>query len=71
MGTIDTVLFEPDAGRFSVVWRASLLLRRDIFELSEVVVGHMSPAWWREMEIGKRSLAPIVIPYRVAATGTG
>jgi hypothetical protein len=50
--TPDTLLFEPDAGRFSLVWRASLKLRRDIFELSAVVVGRMSRAWWRSFEIG-------------------
>jgi hypothetical protein len=55
-GMIDTVLLEPEAERFSIVWRANIALRRDIFEISEVVVGHMSPAWWREMEIGERAL---------------
>jgi hypothetical protein len=52
-GTIDTVLFEPEAERFSVVWRASLPLQRDIFEVSEVVVGKMSRAWWRSVATGK------------------
>jgi hypothetical protein len=54
-GAIDTVLIEPEAERFSVVWRASLSLQRDIFEVSEVVVGRMSRAWWRAVEIGKSS----------------
>ena len=52
-GTLDTLLFEPDAQRFSLVWRASLQLRRDIFELSQAVVGRMSRAWWRSVETGK------------------
>ena len=38
-GTLDTILFEPEAERFSLVWRASLKLWRDIFEVSHVVVG--------------------------------
>jgi hypothetical protein len=62
-GTIDTVLFEPDMERFSVVWRASLKLQRDIFEVSRVVIGHMSRAWWRAVETGKsykRSLDVVV-----------
>ena len=52
-GTIDTVLFEPEADRFTVVWRASLSLQRDIFEVSQTVVGQMSRAWWRAIRTGK------------------
>jgi len=61
-GTLDTVLFEPEAERFSLVWRANLKLERDIFELSQAVVGRMSRAWWRSVETGKdyKSIAAIV-----------
>jgi hypothetical protein len=52
-GTLDTVLFEPDEGRFSMVWRVRLKLQRDIFELSQAVVGRMSRGWWRSIETGK------------------
>jgi hypothetical protein len=52
-GAIDTVLFEPEAERFTVVWRANLKLHRDIFEAPKVVVGKMSRAWWRSIETGK------------------
>jgi hypothetical protein len=52
-GAIDTVLFEPEADRFTVVWRASLKLQRDIFEIPQTVVGRMSRAWWRSIETGK------------------
>ncbi|MGP0001819.1 MAG: DUF2169 domain-containing protein [Acetobacteraceae bacterium] len=61
-GTLDTLLFEPDAERFSMVWRASLRLQRDIFEVPQVTVGRMTRAWWRSIETGKnfRSIASIV-----------
>ena len=52
-GTLDTLLFEPDEERLSMVWRASVKLRRDIFELSQAVVGKMSRGWWRSIETGK------------------
>lgn len=60
--TPDTLLFEPDAERFSMVWRARLKLRRDISEVPQVAVGHMTRGWWRSIETGKayRSLAAIV-----------
>jgi hypothetical protein len=63
-GTIDTVLFEPELERFTVVWRSSLQLQRDIFEVSQAVVGRMSRTWWRSIETGKSyypSLATAVL----------
>jgi len=61
-GTLDTLLFEPEAMRFSMVWRATLKLQRDIFEVSQAVVGRMSRAWWRAVDSGKsyRTLDSIV-----------
>ena len=52
-GALDTLLFKPDAERFSMVWRTSLKLQRDIFEVSHVVVGRMSRAWLRAVETNK------------------
>ncbi len=62
-GTLDTILFEPDAGRFTMSWRASLPLARDILELQQIVVGHVSRGWWRALETGNtwhRTLANAV-----------
>jgi hypothetical protein len=36
---IDTVLIEPDANRFMVTWRASLPLKRNMFEVVQAVIG--------------------------------
>jgi hypothetical protein len=52
-GVIDTVVFEPEDERFSIVWRAKLKLQRDIFEVPQCTVGQMSRAWWRSVETGK------------------
>ena len=52
-GTLDTVLFEPDAERFTMVWRAKLKLHRDIFEISKIVVGKDDPrlvAFYRDRQ---------------------
>jgi hypothetical protein len=69
-GTIDTVLFEPEAERFTVVWRAKLKLERDIFEVSEVVVGQMSRAWWRSIEAGKDYYPSLGVAVREEAKET-
>lgn len=52
-GVIDTVLFEPDAERFCMVWRASLPLARDIHEIAQLAIGRMSGAWQRAMDRSK------------------
>lgn len=38
-GVIDTVLIEPDHERFMLTWRTSLPLKRNCFELEEIVIG--------------------------------
>ncbi len=62
-GAIDTVVIEPDAERLMLTWRSTLPLRRNMFEIAQVVVGRMSPGWHRAREMGKthyRSLAETV-----------
>ncbi|MEW6518166.1 MAG: DUF2169 domain-containing protein [Thermodesulfobacteriota bacterium] len=36
---LDTVFLEPDAGRFTLTWRSSLPLKRNMFEVEMVVIG--------------------------------
>ena len=49
----DTIIIEPDLGRFMLVWRTSLPLKKNMFEVAQVVVGRMSRAWYRARELGK------------------
>ena len=59
----DTLIIEPDAGRFMISWRTSLPLKKNMFEVAEVLVGEMSKAWWRAREAGKiyyRSLSELI-----------
>jgi hypothetical protein len=50
---MDTIIFEPDLERMLVVWRTSIPLRRDIFEMKQCVVGKMSRGWYRARNLGK------------------
>jgi hypothetical protein len=52
-GTIDTIVIEPDKGVFTMTWRASLVLKKNIFEIPQVLAGEMSRGWWRARELGK------------------
>jgi hypothetical protein len=52
-GVIDTVVIEPDKGRFTLTWRASIPLRRGILEIAQVLAGHQLRGWWRARASGK------------------
>jgi hypothetical protein len=49
----DTLVIEPDLERFTMVWRASLPLRRNMFEVAQVITGRMPRGWYRARELGK------------------
>lgn len=50
---LDTIVIEPDEQTFSLTWRASLALRKNIFEIPEIVVGKITRACWRAHTLGK------------------
>lgn len=49
---VDTIYFEPDESRFSVVWRASLPIKRRIQKIQTVAVGHVCSSWWNARVTG-------------------
>ena len=44
---------ESDEGLFTLTWRAMVPLKKNIFEIPQVLVGRKSRAWWRARELGK------------------
>ena len=68
--TLDTVVFEPDLGRFSCVARASRPLKKNIFEVEQMVVGKMSRGWHRARELGKLYAPSIAKAKRTARPRT-
>ena len=49
----DTLIIQPDLGRFMILWRAALPLRKNMFEVAQVVAGRMPRGWYRARELGK------------------
>jgi hypothetical protein len=47
---LDTVTIEPDAQRFSLTWRVARPLRRNMFEVAQVLVGKQGQDWWERQE---------------------
>lgn len=50
---LDTVVIEPDDGRFTLIWRASHPLKRNMLEMRQVIVGRMTRAFYRARSSGK------------------
>ena len=50
---LDTVVISPDLGHVYLVWRSTRPLRRNVFEIAEVLVGRASRAWWRAHRMAK------------------
>lgn len=50
---IDTLVVDTDAGKVEITWRASRALRKNMFEITQVLVGTKSAAWWRAKALGK------------------
>jgi hypothetical protein len=60
---VDTILIEPDLSRFSLIWRTSIPLRKNVFEVPACIVGTMSRGWYRAREVCKSyysSLARVI-----------
>jgi hypothetical protein len=51
---IDTVLIEPDHNRFMLTWRALLPLKKNCFEIKQIVAGEMPDAWHRARRVGNK-----------------
>lgn len=47
---LDTIVFEPDQHRFTMTWRVARPLKRNMFEVAQVLVGRKGRDWWQEHE---------------------
>jgi hypothetical protein len=52
---VDTLLIEPDLGRFTIAFRAVLPMRRSCFDLRQIIVGEKSDAWQRAQKYGHKT----------------
>lgn len=49
---VDTLYFETERKRFSVIWRASTPIHRCIQEFDTIAVGAVAPHWWQARRLG-------------------
>jgi hypothetical protein len=64
-GVADTIVIEPDRGLFSIVYRATFALKRDVFEVTDIFVGPMSRGWKRARALGKIYCASLDVAIRM------
>ena len=47
---LDTIVIEPDLQRFQLTWRATRPLKKNLYEIAQILVGRKPGAWWVERE---------------------
>jgi hypothetical protein len=47
---VDTIVIEPDLGRVTMCWRIARALRKNMFEIAQVLVGRKGKQWWQQRE---------------------
>ncbi len=50
---IDTIIIEPDENRFMLIWRSTISLKRNMFEIVQIVTGKMPKGWYLARRLGK------------------
>lgn len=48
--TLDTLVLEPDEERFTLVWRVARPVKKNMFEIAQVLVGRKGKEWWQQRE---------------------
>lgn len=48
--TLDTLVLEPDRERLTMTWRVSRPLKKNMFEIAQVLVGKKGKEWWQQRE---------------------
>jgi hypothetical protein len=49
--TLDTLFFEPDLERFTMTWRFCRPLKKNMFEISQVLIGRKGREWWQQRSV--------------------
>jgi hypothetical protein len=60
--TLDTILFEPDMERFTMTWRVARPLKKNMFEIAQVIVGRKGREWWQKREQVSFPLPVLMVP---------
>ena len=62
IANLDTIVFEPDAGRFTMSWRVTRPLKKSMHEIAQVLVGRKGKEWWQQREKVAFPIPVVVVP---------
>jgi hypothetical protein len=62
IATLDTIVFEPDAERFTMAWRVARPLKKSMHELAQVLVGKKGREWWQQREQVAFPIPVVMVP---------
>lgn len=61
-GTLDTIVFEPDQERFTMTWRVTRPVKKNLFEIEQVLVGKKGREWWQQRQEVAFPIAVVMVP---------
>ena len=59
---LDTVMIEPDQQRFTLTWRVARPLKKNMFEIAQVLVGKKGREWWQQREQVAFPVPVVMVP---------
>jgi hypothetical protein len=62
--SVDTIIIEPDEERVTMTWRVARPLKKNMFEIAQVLVGRKGREWWQKRDRVTFPIPIIVEPMR-------
>lgn len=59
---MDTLVLEPDEERFTMTWRMHRPLKRNLFEIAQILVGRKGKEWWQQREQAMFPIPVVMVP---------
>ncbi len=59
---LDTLHFEPDLDRFTMTWRVSRPLRKNMHEIAQVLIGRKGREWWQQRDTVSFPIPVVMVP---------
>lgn len=60
---LDTIVIEPDLRRVTMTWRMARPLKRNLFEIAQVLIGRKGAQWWQQRESVAFPIPIVVEPW--------
>ena len=60
--TLDTMVLEPDRERLTMTWRVARPLKRNMFEIAQILVGKKGKEWWQQRQEVSFPIPVVMVP---------